>query len=103
MGRMDLKSMKGLKTLKNDQAKLTQLQNELDPNSLKQVEDVVSQYYGKDENELFGELSRISREQREAGNLNDSQIDNIVSTIAPMLNEEQRDRLLSITKTLKEQ
>lgn len=103
MGRIDLKSMKGLKSLKKDETKLKQLQNEIDPDSLKQVEDVVSQYYGKDENELFSELSRISREQREAGNLNDSQIDNIVSTIAPMLNDEQRERLISITKTLKEQ
>ena len=62
---------------------------------------IVEQYSGKNENELFAELLRATNEQKQEGTFDMEGLREFESTLSPMLNEQQKeklDRLLAVLR-----
>jgi len=66
-----------------------------------QMQDVAQAYEGKSQQELMGELMRITRQQKAAGELDDAGIDAMAGSILPMLTPEQREKMDAILHYLK--
>lgn len=66
-----------------------------------QMRDAAQAYEGKSQQELMGELMRITQQQKAAGELDDAGIDAIAGSILPMLSPEQREKMDSILRYLK--
>lgn len=62
--------------------------------------DLINKYANKTKQELFEELIRITKEQKEKGNLSNSQLVNIYNTMLPMLNETEKQNLKNLIDTL---
>lgn len=72
-----------------------------DPEKLKSVEDAYNHYSKLSQPELMQELLKQTNQQKADGTLDNSQIDNVYNSIAPMLNNEQKknlDNLINIIK-----
>lgn len=62
--------------------------------------DLINKYANKTKEELYEELIKITREQKEKGNLSSSQLVNIYNTMLPMLNETEKENLKKLIDTL---
>lgn len=62
--------------------------------------DLVNKYANKTKQELYEELLKITKEQKEKGNLSPSQLTNIYNTMLPMLNETEKQNLKKLIDTL---
>lgn len=62
--------------------------------------DLVNKYANKTKQELYEELLKITKEQKEKGNLSSSQLVNIYNTMLPMLNETEKQNLKKLIDTL---
>ena len=56
---------------------------------------------GKSRTELLGELKAAAAQQQSAGMLNHEQMDDVFNTIAPFLNDAQRQKMTQIFAELK--
>ncbi len=90
----DLRSMK-----QNPQ--MQQMAAGIDPDTIRQVKNVVEQYQGKSEGEVFEELQRMASAERAAGKLSDARMESIAKMVAPMLNPSQQQRMRAIMNQLK--
>ncbi len=72
-----------------------QAQN-LDPSQLQDVQQVVEQYKGKSEQELFAEL----RAARENGVIDPAELNGVAQKLAPMLTPDQKQRLFQVMQRL---
>ena len=68
---------------------------------LEKLKGMARQYEGKSENDILKDLSHAVKKGKADGTLTNEKIDGIASTIAPMLNEEQRKKLNMLMKTIK--
>lgn len=93
---------KDLKSLKQNPEQLKQMASEIDPGTLRMVQKAVSQYQGKDEDQLLNELTRLAAQERARGSLSNERLDSIASMIAPMLSPEQQQVMTKIKEQLKE-
>lgn len=62
--------------------------------------DLINKYSNKTKQELYDELLKITKEQKERGNLSNSQLVNIYNTMLPMLNETEKENLKKLIDTL---
>ena len=62
---------------------------------------MAKQYEGKSDNEILKDLSQAVDKGKKDGTLTDEKINSIASTIAPMLNAEQRNKLNKLMQTIK--
>jgi|GEM_PF-749664 len=67
-----------------------------------QVEKLVNDYAGKNENELISELLREVAKGKANGTLSNNDIDNFYQQAFPMLTVEQRQRLNEIIKLIRD-
>lgn len=58
-------------------------------------------YEGKSDNEILKDLSTAVKKGKADGSLTDEKINNIASTIAPMLNSQQKEKLKQLMQTIK--
>lgn len=65
-----------------------------------QIESIVENYKNLSQPELLQELLKQTKNQKARGNLSNEKIDQLISTLRPMLNEEQKNNLDSIKKLL---
>ncbi|MFZ5974449.1 MAG: hypothetical protein ACOYU3_03440 [Bacillota bacterium] len=63
----------------------------------------MNQYQGKSEQELMQELLRKTKDQKQKGQLDEAAIKKMRDAISPMLNEEQRKKLLSLIEMIMNQ
>ena len=68
---------------------------------LEKLKDMAKKYEGKSENDILNDLSQAVKKGKQDGTLTDDKINSIASTIAPMLNKEQQNKLNMLMKTLK--
>lgn len=61
---------------------------------------VAREYEGASEQDLIGAIIKEANEARKRGTLSESEIQNFVSTISPMLNQKQREQLSEIVKKI---
>ncbi len=62
---------------------------------------MAKQYEGKSDSEILKDLSQAVDKGKKDGTLTDEKINSIASTIAPMLNNEQRNKLNKLMQTIK--
>lgn len=71
------------------------------PDELPQdVSEMIGKYSGKSESELMSELRRVTSEQKKEGVYDPQSMQTLVQQLAPMLNEEQKRKLQTITSQL---
>ncbi len=62
---------------------------------------MAKQYEGKSDAEILKDLSKAVEKGKQDGSLTNEKINNIASTIAPMLNKEQKAKLQKLMNTIK--
>lgn len=70
-------------------------------NSKQKVEDYMCKYSNLSQEELMKEFLKVSNEKKRNGGFSASEINNIKSTLAPFLNDEQKlnlDNLINMVK-----
>ena len=65
------------------------------------MEETISKYQNKNENELMSDLERMIREGRKNGTFSDEMLDAFVKNVGPMLDSAQRKRLDAIARMIK--
>lgn len=68
---------------------------------LDKLKGMAKQYEGKTDAEILTDLSKAVEKGKKDGSLTNEKIDSIASTIAPMLNNEQRNKLNKLMQTIK--
>ncbi len=80
-----------------DESKLNGEQKE----QLEKLKGIAKQYEGKSDNDILKDLSQAVQKGKKDGTLTNEKIDSIASTIAPMLNSEQKNKLARLMQTIK--
>ncbi len=65
------------------------------------IKNMAEQYKGKNENEILEELNKTVKKGKSDGSITDEKLNNIATTIAPMLSGEQRKKLEMLMNTLR--
>lgn len=64
--------------------------------------DVVEAYRGQSEEELLNTLAEMTDEEKKAGRLNNTKLDEIYEMLYPYLTEKQRSKMEQVLARLKE-
>ena len=59
-------------------------------------------YKNKSDSELLGDIFKVANEQKANGNLSDEKLRAFAESVAPMLNDEQKNRLNGVIEMLKD-
>ncbi len=62
---------------------------------------ILEQYSGKSENELYAELMRTTDDQKQNGSFDMEGLNEFESTIMPMLNDKQKEKLEKLMSALR--
>jgi ATP-dependent helicase YprA (DUF1998 family) len=81
----------------NIKADLEGVKNE----DIQSMQDTISQYENKSENELMGDLEQAIRNGRSDGTFSDEMLEAFVKNVAPMMDSAQRKKLDGIAKMIK--
>ncbi|MEA5059539.1 MAG: hypothetical protein EOM66_07700 [Clostridia bacterium] len=92
-----LQGSKGTKTPLPNMDEINRMSQNVDPNQLNEVQNIVEHYSGKSETELMKEL----RSARQKGVINPNDLANVAQRLAPMLTPEQQQRLIQVMDQLK--
>ncbi|MBQ9833183.1 MAG: hypothetical protein IJO48_05555 [Clostridia bacterium] len=68
----------------------------LDESAMNNAQDAMNKYSGKSDDELMRELNTL----KENGTINNAALQNMASTISPMLNAQQKQKLEALIKQL---
>lgn len=66
------------------------------------IQDAMERLNGRSKEELFDALAEATREERAAGNLDKTRMDEIYAKLSPMLTESQRQKMQEVLERLKE-
>ena len=69
--------------------------------AVEQAGEKLKQYEGKSQGELMNDIVRLANEQKQAGNLDDAQIEAFANSISPMLNPGSKQMLDQILSALR--
>lgn len=75
--------------------------DKVDNRDIQGMQEVISKYENKSENELMGELEQAIKSGRKEGTFSNEMLDAFVKNVAPMMDSTQRKKLDSITKMIK--
>ncbi len=85
-------------------SKKTPTEAELNPKQKQEFDkfkNMAKAYEGKNENEIFNDLSQLVQKGKNDGSLNEQKLASMASSIAPLLNGEQKKKLDFLMKNLK--
>lgn len=109
MAKQDLRKMKESKKISNEEAvrmaekmmgkKIDLSSKEM--NDLDRIAETAKQYEGKSEEELTSELLKAAEQGRRDGSFSNEMLEQFYRTMAPMLSQEQKNKLDSLVKMLK--
>lgn len=85
----------------SDYSKTKQKMQNLTPESQKVLNDFLSSYSGKSEDELISEIIKTAVKNKKEGKLTNADIDDFYNLLKPMLKKEQIEKLERVIKTLK--
>lgn len=80
-----------------DESKLNGEQKE----QFEKLKGIAKKYEGKSDDDILKDLSQAVQKGKKDGTLTNEKIDSIASTIAPMLNSEQKNKLARLMQTIK--
>ena len=66
------------------------------------IQETMEQLSGRSKEELFDALAAATREERAAGNLDNTRMDEIYEKLSPMLTQTQRQKMQQVLERLKE-
>ena len=66
----------------------------------KDVQDTINKYKGYSENDLLQEFYRVTKEKKQEGSLDSKKILNVVDKLSPFLNNQQKESLKNLIKTI---
>lgn len=66
------------------------------------LQETVAQYAGKSREELFDTLKNVTEQERAAGGINNTKMDDIYEKLSPFLTDAQRERMQEVLRRLKE-
>lgn len=72
-----------------------------DKYSKEDLEDMINRYSRYSGNELMNEFLKLTIEKKKRGELDDGTINTLKTTLAPMLNDEQKNNLNKILEMIK--
>lgn len=75
--------------------------NKNSTNPMDLLKNLASKYEGASQSELISAIIKEAEKQRKNGSLSDSDIDNFVKTISPMLNGSQKEQLKRVVEKIK--
>ena len=109
MPKKDLRKMKNEKVQKKfDKDDVREMAKEaninlgdVDSNDIGNLEETISQYGDKSEDELMGDLQQMIKNGREDGTFSNEVLDGFMKNVAPMLNKQQKKRLDEIAQMIK--
>ncbi len=112
MPKKDLRQMKNQRSGKTpvnkqdiykmvQKAKISADLDKVDNKDIQNMQEVISKYESKNENELMGDLERMVQSGRKDGSFSNEMLDAFVKNVAPMMDSSQRKKLDSITKMIK--
>ncbi len=107
MPKKDLRQMKNEKArcsqeeLRETAKKLNVDPNSIEENNVRSIEDTIAQYENKSEGELMGDLERMIAQGRKDGSFTDDMLQGFIQNVAPMLDNEQKQKLESIAQMIK--
>lgn len=106
----DLRSFKNVKIndMNNNEGKkkIKKQVDNIDFNSrqkeqVERLKEDLYDYKDKSDREIYDEVKRMARENKEKGTLDNKKLNEFANSVAPMLNDDQKQRLNSILKQLK--
>lgn len=75
--------------------------SEVNNGDIKSMQDTISKYEDKNENELMGDLEQAIRNGKKDGSFSNEMLEAFVKNVAPMMDSAQKKKLDSITKMIK--
>lgn len=75
---------------------------ELKKNSNINYDELINKYKNKSKNELYSELLKVAKQQKEKGNLSKEQLHNIYVGLCPMLNKAEQQNLKELIERIGE-
>ena len=106
MAKKDLRQLKSKKKLNKDEIKTAAEKTginigDIKDENLEGFEEVIEKYGDKSEDELMSDLERMVVEGRKEGTFSDEMLEAFVQNVSPMMDDEQRRKLESITRMLR--
>lgn len=107
MAKKDLRQMKAKKAgLNKEELKVAAEKAKIDIENIKDenlqsYEETIEKYSQKSEEELMSDLERMIGEGRRDGTFSEEMLESFVKNVSPMMDEEQRKKLESITRMIK--
>lgn len=81
--------------------KLNMDESRIEDGTVKSLEDTITQYENKSEDELMGDLGRMINEGRKDGSFTDDMLEGFIQNVAPMMDPEQKKKLESLAQMIK--
>lgn len=106
MAKKDLRQLKSKKKIDKDEIKTVAEKTGINIGDIKEeniqgFEEVIEKYGDKSESELMGDLERMVVEGRKEGTFSEEMLEAFVQNVSPMMDDEQRRKLESITRMLR--
>lgn len=107
MPKKDLRQMKRSRMSKDDIRKAAKNANvkanvdNINNNDIQSMEDTISQYENKSEDELMTDLEKMIRQGRKDGSFSDEMLDGFIKNVSPMMDKSQMKKLRSIAEMIK--
>ncbi len=73
----------------------------VDNGDIQNMQDTISKYESKNENELMGDLEQAIKNGKKDGSFSNEMLESFVKNVSPMMDAAQRKKLDSITKMIK--
>ncbi len=68
---------------------------------IQNMQDTISKYENKSENELMGDLEQAIKKGKKDGSFSDEMLESFVKNVSPMMDAAQKKKLENITKMIK--
>ncbi|MDD4211248.1 MAG: hypothetical protein PHC46_02495 [Clostridia bacterium] len=88
------------KTVFNKADKIEEELKQKEPETYESINDAYNKYSSMSGDSLVDELLKVTKQQKEEGNFDKTQIENTYNMLYPMLNDEQRKKLDSLIKMI---
>ncbi len=91
-----------LRSLKQNPDQLQEAAKGIDPESMRQVKNVLDYYQGRSMQDLLAELQEKIITERKAGRMSNARLESYASMLAPMLDPMQRQQMQAFVEQMKE-
>jgi hypothetical protein len=77
------------------------IQDSIPKNTLDMVKNLAKQYHGKSEDEMMSAIFKEAEKNRKNGSLSDKDLDNFLSIVSPLIDNDKKAKLKNVVDKLK--